>query len=117
MFYKCKNCEYEEIRCHLLPHIEGLVLLTLMGVTVLALDFSLRWLRSSGNPFLMSLGTLQFLPPPIVKVIYWGLLFLYGAFFILVLLNDIEFAIRMKKKCPNCGGRKWTRRRGGFGSD
>lgn len=108
MIYRCKACQYSEPRGFLPTVTCGLYLVFLAALFVGSLSL-VQFLFRKQLP-----EPMQTSPPPL-DWIFWLILvplsvlgtFLGGLFLHLV-FSTIEYLAFARRKCPQCGNRRWT---------
>ncbi|MFN3150954.1 hypothetical protein [Bremerella sp.] len=107
MYYRCRECKYEEARGCLPSATCGLYLLFLMGMTTAIGSFVAKMLRGDGPREPFDFGWWNLLVIPIGFFI--GLIVAFiGAIVLNYLFELIEYLAFALRKCPRCGSRKWS---------
>lgn len=107
MYYRCKNCEYQEARGCLPTVTCGMYLFGLMGIVTGIAAFTIHLLQGDGPREPTDLGWWRIVLIPVGMVV--GLLLVIaGAIALNYVFEFIEYVAYAFKKCPNCGARKWS---------
>ena len=97
MIYKCRNCAHKEWRGILPATSCGMLLFLLMGIAAGLLAFILP------KGFIQGLGGWKWLAIPILPVAVFLIAFIMN-----LVLEAIEWLAYCRRKCPQCGCRRWT---------
>ncbi len=108
MIYRCKACKYEESRGCLPSASCGLYMLGLMGLWIFGANLALKILQRH-----MPVGQVPELSSPPwwmwIVLIPAGLAFaVFGVLVLNSLFSAIEWLLFARRRCPQCGDRRWS---------
>lgn len=107
MYYKCKRCGHEVARgC--LPTVScGLYLFFLMGCALLIANTIARLLRGDSQLRSFDVGWWRVIVAPLSVIVGFIVAFI-GAIALNAILELCEYLAFVFRKCPECGGRRWS---------
>jgi hypothetical protein len=105
MYYKCRNCGYEKYRGILPGASCGMLLIVEMGICcAVLLQFAVKYIPKEP-------GAWKLLIYPLLA----GVSF-FCAILLDYLISAVEWLVYCRRKCPDCGSRRWSfGRTRGFG--